>query len=80
MLTLCPGATESEAAAKQGIDPATLDHQLPAAEVARATLAHLADGPTFISSPHYQAIFDQLRSLPRPQALAAMAAGMKPKA
>ncbi len=78
ILTLCPGATESEAAAKQGIDPAMLHNQLPAADVAQATLAHIAEGPTFFSSDYYKASFDQLLAMPRREALAAMAAGMKP--
>ena len=55
ILTLCPGATESEAAAKQGVDPALLRNQLPAADVARATLAHITEGPTFFSSDFYKA-------------------------
>jgi short-subunit dehydrogenase len=79
ILTLCPGATESEAAAKQGVDPALLRNQLPAADVARATLAHITEGPTFFSSEFYKANFDQLLAMPKRQALAAMAAGMKPK-
>jgi short-subunit dehydrogenase len=79
ILTLCPGATESEAAAKQGIDPALLRNQLPAADVARNTLAHIADGPVFFSSEYYKANFDQLLAMPKRAALGAMAAGMKPK-
>ncbi len=79
VLTLCPGATESEAAAKQGIDPAMLQHQMPARDVAQAALAHLREGPTFISSDHYRASFAALTSMPRRDALMAMAQGMKPK-
>jgi short-subunit dehydrogenase len=79
ILTLCPGATESEAAANQGIDPTLLRNQLPAADVALNTLAHIADGPTFFSSDYYKANFDQLLALPKRDALGAMAAGMKPK-
>jgi len=79
VLTLCPGATESEAAAKQGIDISKLQNVMPAAEVAEATLENLRNGPTFISSPHYRATFETLLSMPRDQALQAMAAGMKPR-
>jgi short-subunit dehydrogenase len=79
ILTLCPGATESEAAAKQGVDPAMLRNQLPAVDVAMNTLAHITDGPTFFSSDFYKASFDQLLAMPKRQALAAMATGMKPK-
>jgi short-subunit dehydrogenase len=77
VLTLCPGATESEAAAKQGIDISTLQHVMPAEEVARLTLENIRNGPTFFSSDHYKASFDKLLALPRRQALMAMAQGMK---
>jgi short-subunit dehydrogenase len=77
VLTLCPGATESEAAAKQGIDIAKLQNIMPAADVARLTLDNLANGPTFFSSAFYKERFDTLLSLPRRDALKAMARGMK---
>lgn len=79
VLTLCPGATESEAAAKQGIDPATMQNVIPAAQVVRATLAELKNGPTFIGHDHYRASFAHLTAMPRREALAMMAQGMKPK-
>jgi uncharacterized protein len=79
VLTLCPGATESEAAAKQGIDITKLQNVMPAAEVAELTLENIENGPTFISSEHYRASFEKLLSLPRRDALRAMAAGMKPR-
>lgn len=79
VLTLCPGATESEAAAKQGIDIAKLQNVMPAADVAELTLNNIQNGPTFISSPHYRASFEALLSMPRRDALKAMAAGMKPR-
>jgi short-subunit dehydrogenase len=77
VLTVCPGATESEAAAKQGIDIATLRNVMPARDVARASLDNLAEGPTFFPSPFYKATFDQLTAMPRRDALMAMAQGMK---
>jgi short-subunit dehydrogenase len=77
VLTLCPGATESEAAGKQGIDIKTLQNVMPADEVARLTLDNIQNGPTFFSSEFYKANFDKLLSLPRRQALMAMAQGMK---
>jgi short-subunit dehydrogenase len=77
VLTLCPGATESEAAGKQGIDIATLQNVMPADEVARLTLDNIQNGPTFFSSEFYKANFDKLLALPRRQALMAMAQGMK---
>jgi short-subunit dehydrogenase len=79
VLTLCPGATDTEAPASQGIDPKTLQHMMSPDDVARLTLEQIQQGPVFISSEHYQKSFDMLLSLPRPQALMAMAASMKPK-
>ncbi len=78
VLTLCPGATESEAAGKQGIDIATLAHVMPADEVAQLTLDNLGNGPTYFSSEYYKGNFDRLLAMPRRDALRAMAEGMKP--
>lgn len=77
VLTLCPGATESEAAAKQGIDPATMTDVMPAAECARLALERLAEGPTYISNEVHGAQFAQLLAMPRRQALLASAEAMK---
>lgn len=77
VLTLCPGATESEAAARSGIDLSKLENVMKAEEVAALTLDNLGNGPTFISSEHYRKQFDALLSMPRPQALMAMADGIK---
>ncbi len=77
VLTLCPGATESEAAENQGIDLSTLQNVMSAEEVVRVTLENIRNGPTFISSDHYRASFDRLLSMPRRDALMAMAGAMK---
>jgi short-subunit dehydrogenase len=77
VLTLCPGATESEAAAKQGIDLSQLANVMPARAVAKATLDAITEGPTFFPSAHYKATFDHLLAMPRRQALLAMAASLK---
>lgn len=77
VLTLCPGPTESEAAANQGIDPSTLKGQMPAAEVARLTLENIDNGPTFISSDIYKAMFERMTAMPRRDALRTMAQAMK---
>lgn len=77
VLTLCPGATESEAAGKQGIDISTLQNVMSAPEVARLTLENIRKGPVFFSSEYYRANFDKLLSLPRRDALIVMARGMK---
>src|SRR5438270_648903 len=77
VLTLCHGATESEAAGKQGIDMSKLQNVMQADEVARLTLENIQNGPIFFSSDYYRANFDKLLSLPRRDALMAMARGMK---
>ncbi len=77
VLTLCPGKTISEALVKQGFDPSMLADAMPAREVARLALDHIADGPTYISSEHYAAMIEQMAALPRRQALLASAAAMK---
>jgi short-subunit dehydrogenase len=77
VLTLCPGATESEAAAKSGLDITKLQNVMKAEDVVGLTLDNLRNGPTFISSAHYQALFDRLLALPRRDALLAMAEGLR---
>jgi short-subunit dehydrogenase len=77
VLTLCPGATETEAAAKQGIDLSTLTNVQSPDEVATLTLDNLRNGPTFIPSAYYQAIFEHMLAMPRTQALTVLAQGMK---
>ena len=77
VLTLCPGATESEAAERAGVDPSKIGNVMKAQEVAELTLAALGQGPTFISSDHYRATFDALLAMPRREALLAMADGLR---
>jgi short-subunit dehydrogenase len=77
VLTLCPGATESEAAAKQGVDLSTLPNVMAAQEVARLALENLGEGPTFYSSEYYRANLAQLLDLPRRDALMALVGIMK---
>ncbi|GAB3104152.1 SDR family NAD(P)-dependent oxidoreductase [Aestuariicella hydrocarbonica] len=78
VLTLCPGATDTEAPALQGIDPKTLQHLMSPADVARLAFENIQNGPVYIPSEHYQKTFDRLLSLPRRDALMAMAKSMKP--
>jgi len=77
VLTLCPGATESEAAGLQGIDINTLQNVLPAAEVAQATLENIQNGPVFFSSEFYHANVEKLAALPRRDALMMIMQSMK---
>ncbi|WP_317932298.1 SDR family NAD(P)-dependent oxidoreductase [Halioxenophilus sp. WMMB6] len=78
VLTLCPGATDTEALSNSGLDASKMTNVMSADEVAKRTLANIKNGPVFISSPHYQQLFEQLTALPREQALLAMAKNMRP--
>jgi short-subunit dehydrogenase len=77
VLTICPGATDTEAAALQGIDPSTLRNVMSPDDVAKLALDNIENGPLLITSDHYKATFDQLLSMPRRDALTAMARSMK---
>lgn len=74
VLTLCPGATQSEATEAVGMKQEDCQ---PAREVAQLALDRIQDGPTFVPSDRYRAMFEQLRAGPRPETLARMAEGMK---
>ena len=77
MLTLCPDATDTEAAQVQGVDPAMMQNVMSPDEVAKLTLENIDNGPTFVSSDHYRAMYDQLLAMPRRDALMAMAGALK---
>ncbi len=79
VLTLTPGATESEAAAKQGFDPSKMTNVQSARECAALALDNLANGPTYCPNDHYRALFEKMLAMPRKEALLAMAQGMRPK-
>ena len=79
VLTLTPGATESEAAAKQGFDPSKMQNVQPARDCAGLTLDNLGNGPTYCPNDHYREMFGRMLAMPRKDALLAMAQGMKPR-
>jgi hypothetical protein len=78
VLALCPGATDTEGAAKSGYDMSKVPGALQPAEVASQALDHLADGPVLVTGERYRATFETLTAMPRREALIAMAKGMKP--
>lgn len=78
VLAICPGATDTEALGRHGIDSATLPNVMSPDAVAKLALENLSRGPVLMTSEHYQATFDRLLSMPRRDALTAMAARMKP--
>jgi uncharacterized protein len=77
VLTLCPGATDTEAPGLQGIDTKTLTNVMSPDEVAARALENLANGPVYIASDHYKASFERLLAMPRRDALLAMARSMR---
>jgi short-subunit dehydrogenase len=79
VLVICPGATDTEALARSGVNRATLAHVMSPDDVATMALEHIADGPLLITSDHYKGMFDRLLSMPRRDALTAMANSMKPQ-
>ncbi len=79
VLTLCPGPTDTEAAALQGMDLSANPNTMSADAVATLALDHIADGPTLVASDVYRAMFAGLTAMPRREALTAMANGLRPK-
>jgi short-subunit dehydrogenase len=77
ILTCCPGATDTEAGLRAGVDMSTIQNVQQPRDVAISTLDHLADGPVHFPNAAFKAQFDQLLALPRRDALLAMAAAMK---
>lgn len=79
VLTLCPGATDTEAPVLQGIDPATLRNLMTPEAVVASALAQLGGEPVHIPSEHYRQQFMSLRAMPRREALTAMARAIAPR-
>jgi hypothetical protein len=77
ILTCCPGATDTEAGVRAGIDMSKIANVQAPRELARLTLDNLANGPTYFPNAHYKAQFDAMLAMPRPEALVVMAQGMK---
>jgi uncharacterized protein len=77
VLTLCPGATESEATAEYAAKFGSVANLQPAGEVAVLALDNIANGPVFVPNAHYKAQFEQLTAMPRAQAVTAMAGALK---
>lgn len=77
VLTLCPGSTDTEAHALQGIDTSTLEGMMSPEAVAAEALDHLDEGPIWIVGEHNQAMFDAILNMPRRDALYSMADAMR---
>ena len=77
ILACCPGATETEAGLRAGVDMSQLQNVQQPRDVAVLTLDNLANGPAYFPNAAYKAQFDAMFALPRRDALAAMAQAMK---
>ena len=77
ILTCCPGATDTEAGVRAGVDMSKVANVQQPRELAAMTLDNLANGPTYFPNAHYKAQFDAMLAMPKPDALRAMAQGMK---
>lgn len=77
ILTCCPGATDTEAGVRAGIDMSKIANVQQPRELAVLTLDNLTNGPTYFPNAHYKAQFDAMLSMPKADALRAMAEGMK---
>lgn len=76
MLTVCPGATDTEAGARAGIDMSTIPNVQDPDELATLALDALGKDVTCFPHPIYKAQFDQLLAMPRSDALMAMRQAM----
>lgn len=79
VLTLCPGATDTEAPALQGVDIQTLTNVMSPDEVAARALDNIGNGPVYIPSDHYKTSFERLLAMPRRDALLAITKSMRPR-
>jgi uncharacterized protein len=77
VLTLCPGATESESTDKYAEKYGSVANLQPAGEVAVLALDNITNGPVFVPNAHYKAQFEQLTAMPRAEAVTAMASALK---
>ena len=77
ILACCPGATNTEAGNRAGVDMSALANVQQPRDVAIATLDNLANGPDLFPNAAYKAQFDQLLAMPKRDALLAMASAMK---
>ncbi|MFU8763047.1 MAG: SDR family NAD(P)-dependent oxidoreductase [Haliea sp.] len=73
VLALCPGSTDTEAHALQGIDATTLEGMMSPRAVVLEALFNLRNGPVHVAGEQNQAMFAALTSMPRRDALLHMA-------
>ncbi|MCX2982236.1 SDR family NAD(P)-dependent oxidoreductase [Halieaceae bacterium IMCC14734] len=77
VLGLCPGSTDTEAHALQGIDQSKLEGMMSATEVASLALENITEGPIYIAGEQNQQMFASITEMPRRDALLMMAQTMQ---
>jgi uncharacterized protein len=77
VLVLAPGATDTEAAGIQGLDPKQFPNLMAPRRVAQMTLDHLADGPIYVPGAINRAMVRFLTLLPRRSAITMAGKGTK---
>ncbi len=77
VLALCPGSTDTEAHALQGIDSSTLEGIMSPREVVLEALGNLRNGPIYVAGEQNRAMFAALTAMPRREALIQMAANIR---
>lgn len=77
ILACCPGATNTEAGNRAGVDMSQLANVQQPRDLAVLTLENIANGPAFFPNAAYKAQFDQLLAMPKRDALLAMASAIK---
>jgi short-subunit dehydrogenase len=73
VLALCPGSTDTETHALQGIDVSALEGMMSPREVAALALDNLGNGPTFVAGEQNREMFAALTAMPRREALLQLA-------
>lgn len=77
VLVLAPGATDTEAAALQGLDSKQFGNLMPPRQVAQMALDHLGNGPIFVPGAANRAMVRFLGLLPRRTAITLAGKGTK---
>jgi short-subunit dehydrogenase len=77
VLALCPGSTDTETHALQGIDSSKLEGMMSPAEVAEEAMENIENGPVWICGEHNREMFSAVTSMDRREALRMMADTMQ---
>jgi short-subunit dehydrogenase len=77
VLALCPGSTDTETHALQGIDSSKLEGMMSAEAVAQEAIDNIQNGPVFISGAANREMFSAVTAMPRREALLMMGENMK---